>query len=393
MKLIKYTAVASLLTGVASAQGLFDVNSNETEGESSPLKYTAGVAFGYDDNVSPTSAAAESDSTYVRGNVGASLVVRGAQTSWDISAGVGVTNYLDDIEGGDDTTYNANLALNINHRLNDRTRLVSRNFFNYGLDLGNFYGPITSRQVDEYVYFSTDNAIGYRWTDRLATYTGVAFSTLNYDDGSQSDVDSYSVYNQFRYTLSDQTVLTATGRYTYSDYSTGDSDRTTASVGFEHRLSESSTVAFQVGGQFGDNTSAYANLSYTAQINNQLKIRTFARYSQEDTDTVFIDPATGVADRYEDKTTLRIGAAADYTLSPQITLTAGGSYITSDYSDATTLEEGTYDLYSVYLGATYKINEALSVTGSANFTDSRSGVIPNRDYNRRRYEVGVNYAF
>ena len=392
MKLIKYTAVASLLTGVASAQGLFDVNSTETEGESSPLRYTAGVAFGYDDNVSPTSAEPESDSTYIRGNVGASLVVRGAQTSWDASAGVGVTHYLDDIEGGDDTTYNANLAFNINHRVNDRTRLVSRNFFNYGLDLGNFYGSVGSRQVDEYIYFSTDNAIGYRWTDRLATYTGFAFSTLDYDDGSVSDVDSYSVYNQFRYTLSDQTILTATGRYTYSDYSSGDSDRFTASVGFEHRLSDSSTVALQVGGQFGDNSSAYANLSYTAQINNQLKVRTFARYGQEDTDTVFLD-SSGDPDRYEDKTTLRIGAAADYTLSPQITLTAGGTYTASDYSDAERSDDGTWDLYSLYVGATYKVNEALSVTGSANYTNSSSGVIPNRDYTRRRYEVGVNYAF
>ncbi len=383
MKLIKYTAAATLLSGAASAQGLFDVNPNESDDESSPLRYTAGVSFGYDDNVN--AASAEESSTYVKGSLGANLVVRGEQTSWDVNAHIGATNYFDDVRS-DDTVYNGGIALNINHRVNDRTRLVSRNFFNYGLDLGNFYGPITSRQIDEYTYFSTDNAIGYRWTDRLGTYTGIAYSTLDYDGGSR-DVDSLSVYNQFRYTLNSQTTLTATARYTMSDYDTTDTDRVTASVGFEHRLSDNSSVVAQVGGQFGDKSSAYGSFSYNNRVNSQLKTRVFARYSQEDTDTIFS------GDRYEDKTALRIGAAADYTFSPQITLTLGGNYTMSDYKDATALSDGDWDLFNIYVGATYKINDALSVRASANHTTSDSNVIPGRDYDRNRYELGVNYAF
>lgn len=385
MKLIKYTAAATLLSGVASAQGLFDINPNESESDSSPLRYTAGVAFGYDDNVNPTTFGPEDSSTYVKADLGANLVVRGEQTSWDINAGVGATHYLDDVRV-DDTVYNGNLALNLNHRINDRVRFVSRNFFNYGLDLGNFYGPITSRQIEEYTYFSTDNAIGYRWTDRLATYTGIAYSMLDYD-GDGNDVNSFAIYNQFRYTLNQQSTLTATARYTMSDYDTSDTDRVTASVGFEHRLSDDSSVVFSVGAQFGDKTSAYGNLSYNHQVNSQLRARVFARYSQEDTDTVF------GGDRYEDKTSLRIGAAADYTLSPQVTLTIGGNYTMSDYKDATALPDGDWDLFNIYVGATYKINDALSLRASANHTTSDATVIPNRDYDRNRYEVGVNYAF
>jgi len=385
MKLIKYTAAAALLSGVASAQGLFDLNPNASESESLPLKFTAGVSFGYDDNVTPTTTGPENSSTYVKGSLGANLVVRGEQTSWDVSTTIGATNYLDD-SITNDTLYNGNLVLNLNHRINDRTRLVSRNFFNYGVDLGNFYGPITSRAIQEYTYFTTDNAIGHRWTDRLATYTGVAYSMIAYDTGGR-DVNSLAVYNQFRYTVNAQTTLTANTRYTMSDYDIGDADRVTVSVGIERKLSDVSTVVAKIGAQNGEQTSAYGDLSYNNQVNTQLRTRVFARYSQEDTDTIFL------GGRYKDKLSLRIGGVADYTLSPKVTLTLGGNYTMSDYKEGAPLADGDWDLFNIYVGATYEINEALSLRASANHTTSDATVVPNRDYDRNRYEFGVNYAF
>jgi len=342
MNFIKYTIAASLFSGVVSAQGLFDINPHENLEESIPLTYTFGVQFGYDDNVNPISPIGFPDqpdesSTYVSADLSANLAVRDPQTAWDINATIGATRYLDDVRDND-TTQHLRFAFNFNHRINDRTRFVSRNFLNYGLDLGNFFGAITNRQVDEFLYFSTDNAIGYRWTDRLATYTGVSYSTLQYD-GDDLDVNTYSVYNQFRYVLSPQTTLTSSARYTFSDFGNNDdTDRVTASVGVEHQLSPTSQVTAQVGAQFGDNTSAFVNVHYNKQVTQQLKARAFVRYSQEDTDTIFVDPTTGPAFttfRYEDKQVLRIGGALDYTLSPQVVLTLGGNYSLSDFSDAT----------------------------------------------------------
>ncbi len=388
MKLIKYTTAAVLISGVAAnAQGLFDVNPNESESESLPLQYTAGLALGYDDNVFPTSAGLESSSSYIKGTLAANMVVReDAQTSWDFNALIGATNYFDD-SVTNDTTYNARLAVNVNHRIDERLRFVSRNFFNYGLDLGNFYGAITSRDVNEYTYLSTDNAIGYRWTERLATYTGVGFSMINYTEGGR-DVDMFSLYNQFRYSLDQTTTLTSSIRYGRSDYEVGDStDRLTTSVGFERRLSDVSSFVAEVGAQFADSSSAYGSASYNYQVNTQLRARAFARYSQEDTDTVF------VGGRYEDKTALRIGAAADYVLSPRVTLTLGGNYTMSDYAEGGALADGDWDLFSIYAGVSYKINDAFSVSASINHDTSDSDVIPNRDYDRNRYELGVNFAF
>ncbi len=380
-----------MLSGVASAQGLFDVNPNEIESESSPLRYTAGLNFGHDDNINPTSGAAEEDSTYVSGNLGVNLVVRGPQTSWDVSAVVGATHYLD-TTSSDDTVYNARIAFNLNHRINERLRYVTRNFFNYGLDLGSFYGPITARQLEEYIYFSTDHAVGYRWTDRLATYTGVTYSTLDYD-GSSNDVDSLGLYNTFRYTVSPQTVLTATYRYSNSEFGTG-SDRSSqyATVGFEQKLTSSSYVTVSVGAQFASGTSPFGQVSYVNNINNQLKARLYARYSQEDVDTIF-PIGGGLSERYTDKTSLRIGAALDYALSPQVTLTVGGNYTQSDFEGAPTLLDGDVDLFNAYASVAYKVNEAFSVSASVNHTTSDASNIPNRDYDRNRYQIGVNYSF
>lgn len=393
MKIIKYTAGVVMLSGVASAQGLFDVNPNETEYESSPLRYTAGVNFGYDDNVNPTSGRAEEDSAYVNGTLGANLVVRGPRTSWDVNATVGATHYLETIST-DDTTYNARIAFNLNHRINNQLRYVTRNFFNYGLDLGTFYGPITDRQLEEYVYFSTDHAIGYRWTDRLATYTGVTYSTLAYDN-DVNDVDSLSFYNTFRYSLSPQTVLTATYRYTNSEFGTGvDRSSQYATVGIEQQLTPTSSITVDAGAQFSSGTSPYVQMSYTNRINNQLKARVYARYAQEDVDSIF-PVGFNNAGRYNDKTTLRVGAAFDYTLSPQVTLTVGGNYTQSDYEDGTNgLQDGDADLFNAYASVAYSINEALSLSASINHTTSdASASIPNRDYDRNRYQVGVNYTF
>ncbi|MFT5906193.1 MAG: hypothetical protein ACI9E1_001799, partial [Cryomorphaceae bacterium] len=332
MKLIKYTAAAALLSGVASAQGLFDINPNESETESLPLRYTVGVSYGYDDNVNPTDFGPEESSSYVRLNLGVNLVVRDELTSWDLNATLGNTYNFDD-SVANDSTYNSRFALNLNHRINDRTRFVSRNFFNYGLDLGSFYGAVTSRDTDEFTYFSTDNSIGYRWTDRLGTYTGISYSMLNYDRDDR-DVNSFVLYNQFRYTLSQQTTLTFNTRYTASDYDKDDSDRITTTFGIERRLSDVSSFVAQIGAQFGDSSSPYGSLNYSYNVNTQLKARVFARYSLEDTDTVFF------GDRYEDKTSLRIGGAADYIVSPEVTLTIGGNYTMSDYNDASVRADG-----------------------------------------------------
>tara|TARA_B110000879_G_scaffold48569_1_gene68505 strand:- start:47866 stop:49053 length:1188 start_codon:yes stop_codon:yes gene_type:complete len=386
MNLIKYTTITALLTGVASAQGLFNVNPISEEKESSPLKYTLETSFGYDDNVNPTSPSTSGvGSAYSRANLGASLAVRDEQTSWDLSATVGAT-YYENNAVPNDVDYNGRLQLNLNHRINDRVRLISRNYINYGLDLGNFYGVVASRELEEYTYATTDNSIGYRWTDRLGTYTGISYSTANYD-GSNRDVDNFSVYNEFRYWLSFQTTLTAEVNYSKIDHATNDNDRITSSVGVDYRITDNSRVVVKVGAQFSDRNNAFGDISYISKVNSQFKTRIFARYSQQDTDGVFN------GQRYEDQINLNFGAAVDYALSSKVTLTTGANYNSSDFKDAPSNPDGETDTFNIYAGATYMINDAFSLNASLNYTNADAVVIPNRDFNRTRFQVGANYTF
>ncbi len=387
MKIIKYTAGVALLSGIASAQGLFNVNPNADESEVSPLKYTANVSFGYDDNVRPTSGLTEVSSSYLKGSLNASIVVRGPRTSWDISATGGATHYLGSLPN-DDTIYNARIAYNINHQFNDLLRYRSSSFFNYGIDLGSFYGPVTSRQLEEYFYCSSDHALGYRWTDRLATYTGVTYSTVNYAD-TVNDVDSLGFYNNFRYSLSPQTVLKANYKYSNAEYTGADISSQMTTVGVEQKLTSTSTISVDVGVQFRVGVRPSASVTYANKINNQLKARIFAHYSQEDTDTVF------PGGRYDDKTTLRAGGAIDYVLSPQVKLTVGGNYSQSEYEKGSRdLVDGDWDLFNVYTSVAYKVDDVLSLSASVNFTTSDSSTsIVNRNYDRNRFQVGANYSF
>jgi len=227
----------------------------------------------------------------------------------------------------------------------------------------------------------------------LATYTGVSYSTLQYE-GDALDVNTFSAYNQFRYVLNPVTTLTSTGRYTFSDFSSGgNSNRAAATVGFERQLSPTSQLVAQVGAQFGDNTSAFVNVHYNKQVTRQLRARAFARFSQEDTDTVFVDPTTFDVFRFQDTQVFRIGGAFDYSLSPQLTFTLGGNYSLSDFSDATGGQaDADWDLFSIYGSLAYQISPAFSVNASINYTDSSADSLVNRDFDRIRYE-GANYTF
>ena len=386
MKLIKYTTVAALLTGIASAQGLFNVNPISEETESLPLKYKIGTSFGYDDNVNPTSPITSGvGSAYSRANLGASLAVRDEQTSWDLNATVGVT-YYEDSAVPNDVDYNGRLQLNLNHRISDRVRLISRNYINYGLDIGNFYGEVATRELEEYTYATTDNSIGYRWTDRLGTFTGISYSTANYD-GSARDVDNFSIYNQFRYLLDIQTTLTAGVNYSRIDHATRDNDRLTTSVGVDYHITDNSTVVVKVGAQFSDSNNAFGDISYITKVNSQFKTRIFARYSQQDVDGVFS------GQRYDHQVALKLGAAVDYALSSKLTLTTGANYDSTDFKDAPSNPDGETDVFNTYVGASYTINEAFSLNASLNYTNADAVVIPNRDFNRTRFQVGANFTF
>jgi hypothetical protein len=391
-----------LLAGPASAQGLYYVGGEAKE--SIPLKWVVGSSVIYDDNVSPGFGSKES-SFAVSPYLGVSFVTITPQTTWDVYARLGLIYYFDAPPGVDDVSPESRAGFSLTHRFNERLRFSSRNFMAYELEPDYSYGYASSRQSQSYFYWQTDNSVGYRWTERLATYTGFSLSGANYDEAN-NDRFTWTLYNQFRYQLAPQTVLTADYRYSETIGNGLSSDATDQYilVGAEHRFSPNTIGIIRGGIQLHDvdagssAQSPYLELALNSQVNQQFSVRAFTRYGIENYDTVRSVPAVGLAE-FSDRSTLRFGLSAEYAISPVLSLFGGVDYIPSDYQDGKAVGAikspvGDYseDIVNTYVGLSMKINDFLTGSLTYNYSHQDSD-FAGQTYNRNRVSVGVSSEF
>jgi hypothetical protein len=407
-KPLTLTLAILTLAGSVYGQGLYDIAPNDEATESSPISWSAGISYNYDDNVTPTAGVGQGSddkASSISAYVGASLVSITPQTTWDIFTRLGGNFYIDSLEApnSEDLYTQARLGINLAHRINERLRLSSRNYIAYELEPDYSYGFSTDRQLEEYLHYKTDNAVGYRWNERFATYTGVSVRGVLYgsaDNASDNDRTLYNLYNQFRYRASEQTVWTLDYRYSTTDSSgtASDSKNQFITLGAEHRFSPTSVFAVKAGMQLRDvadgedENAPFAEAAIRTRMNDQLSIRSFARYSIEDYGTSFENFT------YDNNTTLRVGVSADYTISPDLTLQAGANVIMMDMQDGRSSPPGSdisdaqTDLLNLYLGFSYRVNDVFYLTGSYNWTDSDSD-LEDRTYDRNRVSLGLRAEF
>jgi hypothetical protein len=284
---------------------------------------------------------------------------------------------------------------------------VSRNFLSYELEPDYAQGFATNRQVGEALFYSSDTALGFRWTERFATYTGIRFNGLAFQDLANNDRTTWTLYNQFRYQLSPQTVATASVRYsqTQGDGLARDSSNQFYLVGVEHRFSPNTIAIVNAGVQLretdgiaGNNaTSPYFELTLRSQVNQQFSIRGFARYGIEIFDTVqFVG---GLPVEFDGRLTLRVGVSAEYQISPKLAIFGGVDVINTSFEEgrgatAPFAAVGDFDetLFNAFIGASLKITEYLYGTLSLNHTTSDSD-FAFRDYDRNRVNLGLRAEF
>jgi hypothetical protein len=407
------------LAGAAKADGLYYVGAEAQE--SLPLKWVIGLDATYDDNVSPGATDDEGNVSEESGfslnpYIGLSLVNITPQTTVDLYTRLGAIYYVDSSNTGDDLYGQARVGLNITHRVNERLRFVTRNFVSYELEPDYSYGFATGRQQSEYFFWQTDNAVGYRWSERFATYTGFTLEGINYgSEVNSADRFTWTLYNQFRYQLNPQTVLTLDYRYseTEGDGFASDSNDQYILVGAEHRFSPNSILIVRAGAQIrevdqgDDSTNPFLELATSTRVNEAFTVRAFARYGAEYYDTVQVFN-NGVYD-FSERQTLRVGVSAEYAISPTLALFGGVDYIPStfdqgnlkddvsnplDPTDNPDSEVGSLDedLINAYVGLSVKFTDYLSGSVTYNFTNSDSD-FNNRDYDRNRLTVGVRAEF
>jgi hypothetical protein len=409
-----------LFTTAFGAEGLYYTGTEAQE--SLPIKWLVGGNLIYDDNVNPTNQAAgqsvRDSSMAVNPYVGASFVSLAPQTTWDVYGRLGMIYYFDAPDSlGDDLNSQSRLGVSMIHRFSERVRFVSRNFVANELEPDYSYGMASSRQSSEFMSWSTDNSLGYRWTERFGTYTGIRFSGSSYGDDSQtgnssdlSDRMYWQVYEQLRYQYSPQTVLVTEYRYgqTLTNSVASESTDQYFLVGADHRFSPNTIGTIRVGAQMrdvdgGSNTaSPYLEFALNTQINPQLRLGSFMRYGMESDDTVLSpDGFTTASFNYDERNTLRFGLTGTYLISPDLSLNSGVDLIQSNY-DSGRLVDGTAagsapslseTTFNAYIGMSVKLTDFLYGNLSYNYSQTVSDVNDYREYDRNRVSVGVSAEF
>lgn len=411
-------AVTALAIGAVSAQdGLYSVGLDE--GNPLPLTWIAGASVIFDDNVGAgrrggVGAGTGEESTFaINPSVGVSFVNVRPQTTIDVFARLGLIYYFDAPAGIDDLNSQSRLGFNLTHRYNERLRFVSRNFVSYELEPDYARGFASARTAGEFFFWQTDNSIGYRWTERFGTYTGIRFTGTTFTDVENNDRMNIQFYNQSRYQLTPVTVLTADYRYgiVSGDNLSSDSTQQFFLLGVEHRFSPNTIGILRGGAQVRDVDdgssigSPYLELAFRTNVNDQFRVRSFARYGMEFFDTVqFVDiDADGVLDpvEYDDRRTLRFGVSAEYAFTPMLSFFGGIDYIPTSFNEGRALPPalpGTgapdldEDLINLNVGMSFSFTETVTGTVAYTFTDSSSDIV-NRDYDRNRVSAGVFAQF
>ncbi|MBL6922182.1 MAG: outer membrane beta-barrel protein [Akkermansiaceae bacterium] len=398
------TAVSLICIGSTSAQSLFDLAPSNDDSEPLPLTWTAGASVGFDDNAAPFFIGEDQSSLFGSAYVGASFLSRTPATTTEFFARLGVVHYFDDIEVGglsaDQSSEVAGFGLNWTNRISDRLRIVSRNNLNKQREpdyAQGFQGSVSG----DYLRWSTDQAVGYRWSERLGTYTGVRYDDVSYDDIDGFDRSSLTFYNDFRYQLSPQTVATFTYRHTEVDGGLeSDSTNSYFLVGLEHRFSPNTLGVIKAGVQNrdvdggGEGSSPYVEASLRSQINEQFAISSYLRYGVEDYARRIVLGGIG-AIPFEGSETLRLGLTGTYGLSEQLSLNAGVNYVSLGYVDSflAGLPDVDEESLNLSVGFRLELSDTMWLDGSYNFETLSSDIGSIREYDRNRINLGINTTF
>lgn len=392
-----------MMSTLSHGQSLFAESPSEDVTTPLPLRFTATAGIGFDDSFTSSSDSDSVSSAYVSAALGADYVNYTPKTSWKIGASVSANKYLRSSGQNNSVFYDGRLSLALNHRLNERTRYVQNSYVNYGIEPNYSFSFTPTTAPSEHLFYSTDHAIGHRWTSRLATYTGITVSGVSYSGSSDSSQNrrSYGIYNNFRYSTGPNTTMTANFRYTQTDASgsAGDASDITATLGIEHQISRNSYVNAQIGATYrdvdggrSDYFSPFVSLAYNAALNNKTRLRTYANYGVQNYGTSF------GSSTFDTNRSIRVGTELNYSVSPKLTLRGGVNYIDYDYSDGrdatgASIGDEDQDLFNPYVGFTYHLNEQTTINGSYHYNSSSSSFDESNEYDRNRFQFGVSRIF
>lgn len=406
----KIFVLSIALTGLSSAQGLFDVAPalRSLSGDNSGPKFLVGAHVAYDDDIFATDGGDDSV------DIGASIAMTGSgsrnRSDFNYSLRYGANYRLTSGETESDQ-FSSNIAatLGYGHRINSKLTFSTRAHINYGLEPNYLYGIANSRTQSETLSWSGDVSFGYTVNRNFGLYGGVSYAGVeqNDDDNRDGGRRTYTPYIQARYRLNNSTYLTGGYRFSYSEnLRFRDSISHILTVGVEHKINEKTSVTLRGGAQiqqissFGRSetiANPYFEAAVRHNVNRKFYVTAYAKYSLSNYNTDFDvdDNNDGVIDDtiyYEGNQQFLYGIDASYEVNKKLKVHAGADYVYNDYisgyriSDNSAVDSFAEDIIHLKTGYTYFINDSFQINGTINHTIADS-------YDRTRYAFGVNYSF
>lgn len=407
MRSLYFNRFALLFCGTSAAYGLslYDMAPAVGLPESQALTYTLTLRAGVDTNPACSSNRTKHTNAFTNASLGAIYRDVEAADKLEIHGRVGATYYFGDRKGvgngeGKRWASDCNLGGTLTHAFDARSKNVFlfNTTFKPEPDYDNGISA-HSRRGDNFTWDLRDtyyHAIDDRWSWNIGA---------NYN-GSRYEEKSYFGYNDDRqyiggslglsYRTSDLTSYSLNGSATRRLRQHGlNSTSYSLTLGLNRAIDSVSSFNVSAGAQCvaigGENRiSPTVSAAYNRQVADGLKLRAYVRYSNEN-----VDSYRGSNLSYKDVLSWRMGFAGTYTLTPDVTFSAGSSALFSSYRHGQGKLPGEKrSSYDGHVSMNYKFNNHLSADITCRYNTSHY----NRKVRKERYDrietsCGLHYNF
>jgi hypothetical protein len=353
-----------------------------------PIRITAGVDTGYDDNVTLSSSG--KSSWFAAENVVLTYDRPGGQTEFFL-LGVGRFTQNFDVTGQNEKSGNVTMALT--HNFSTRLSFYASIYAAYQNE-PNFQSNVGPENVRANFFDTRDIfSLTYHWSSRLSSVTSYTFERVKYDQASVGDtqdrIDS-TLGEQLVFNLSTRTGLVGEYRYETITYDTAPTNSTTHYLlgGINHNLTEHLVVHLRAGESFrslendGDSSLPYFESS-VGYVSSNHSLNWITSYG-------FESPTAGGVTTTK---TLRTGLNLTYGLTSRLNTVAGVYYHHDENQGGTgSSSTGSQDSFDLNLGFRYTINKHFTLNLDYNHS-TQGSMGSNPGYSRNRYSAGVTYAY
>ena len=346
-----------------------------------PIRLTAGVDMGYDDNATLTSNG--EGSLFVGENV-TLIYDRPAEPTQFNLLGIGRFGQYFDVTRND---VDGNVTMSLTHNFSTRLSFYASVFAAYQTE-PNFRSNVGPENVVADHFYTTDIfSLTYHWSTRFSMITSYTFNRVKYAQasiGNSQDRFDNTLGEQLQFSLTRRTNLVGEYRFEPINYDTAPLDSTTHFIlaGVNHNLTEHLIVHARAGESFRslENDGSQASPYFESVVDY-----TSSNHSLSWTSSYGFESPTAAG--VTTTKTLRTGLTLTYGLTSRLSSTTSVYYHHDENEGA-----GAQDSFDLTAGLRYTINKHFTLHLDYNHTTLGSlGSTPG--YSRNSYLGGLTYTY